>query len=127
MRTMKQKFISANKVAFERLKGVFGCSDKMIYNALSFDKERGNSDLAKRIRHTAKILGCHTYVVVDETECFFDTTDGIMRQLCPNGAQIEVSKETGKGVIIYKGDVVAEYNQVMVSQIPSIQARAMAF
>lgn len=123
---MKQKFISADKDAFAKLKTIFNCSDKMIRNALSFNKEKGNSDLAKRIRHTAKILGCHTYVVVDEMECFFDS-DGTMHQLCPNGAQIEVSKETGKGVIIYKGDVVAEYNQVMVSQIPSIQARAMAF
>lgn len=123
---MKKKFISADKEAFGKLKAIFRCSDRMIRNALSFDENKGNSDLAKRIRQAAKINGCHTYLVVDEMECFFDS-DGTMHNLCPNGAQIEISKETGKGIIIYKGDVVAEYDQVMVSQIPSIQARAMAF
>lgn len=121
-----KKFISADKEAFAKLKHIFKCSDRTIRNALSFDEKRGVSNRAKRIRHAAKTIGCHTYIVADEVECFFDW-DGTMHNLCPNGAQIEISKETGKGVIIYKGNVVAEYEQVMVSQIPSIQARAMAF
>lgn len=122
---MKKKFISADKEAFRKLKAIFKCTDRMIRYALSYDEGKGNTELAKRIRRAAKINGCHTYVVVDEMECFYDA-DGTMHNLCPNGAQIEISKETGKGLIIFKGDVVAEYDNVMFSQIPSIQARAMA-
>lgn len=60
-----------------------------------------------------------------EFECFHDS-DGIMYQLFPNGAQIELDKTTGRGVIIYKGGTVAEYTDVHISQINAIQERAAA-
>jgi len=118
-------FISASKEQRQHLMRIFKCKERTIRNALTFDEARGNTELAKKIRHAAKIAGCHTYVVAMEFECFYDA-DGTMHQLFPNGAQIELSKETGKGVIIYKGNVVAEYNNVKVSQIRDIQKLAAA-
>lgn len=120
-----KKYIHASKEQREKLMKIFRCTERTIRNALTYDSSKGNSDLAKRIRHTAKIAGCHTYVVTEEFECFFDA-DGIMYQLFPNGAQIELSKDTGVGEIIYKGKVVAKYENVAVTQISKIQERAMA-
>lgn len=120
-----KRFITATENQRDKMKKIFKCGDRMIHNALTYDENRGHSDLAKRIRMAAREMGCHTYVVVDEMECFFDS-DGKMHQLFPNGAQIEISYKTGLGVIIHRGKVVAEYSNVTVSQIPAIQERAQA-
>ena len=47
--------------------------------------------------------------------------------LYPNGAQLGLNKITGVGEIIYKGDVVAQYDNVKLTDIPAIQAKALAF
>ncbi len=120
-----KKYIHATKEQREHLMNIFRCTDRTVRNALTFDCCKGNSDLAKRIRHTAKIAGCHTYVVSEEFECFYDA-DGIMYQLFPNGAQIELSKITGTGEIIYKGKAVARFHNVQLTDIPEIQQRAAA-
>lgn len=120
-----KKYIHADKAMMEKLKAIFKCSDKTIRNALSFNQEKGNSALCKKIRFTALQNGCHTYTVVDEFECFHDA-DGIMYQLFPNGAQIELSKVTGIGEIIYKGKAVARFDHVQLTDIPAIQQRAAA-
>lgn len=120
-----KKYIHATKEQREHLMRIFKCKERTIRNALTFDEARGNTDLASKIRFTALQNGCHTYVVTREFECFYDA-DGIMYQLFPNGAQIELDKYSGKGVIIYKGSAVAEYADVHVSQIPTIQERAAA-
>jgi len=120
-----KKYIHASKEQKDRLMRIFKCKERTVRNALAYDEARGHTELARKIRFAAKQDGCHTYVVTEESECFFDAA-GIMYQLFPNGAQIELSKDTGKGVIIYKGDVVAEYDHVSVKQIPTIQERAMA-
>ncbi|WP_290150420.1 hypothetical protein [Muribaculum intestinale] len=117
-----KKYISATKKEREKLMKVFKCTERMVYLALSFGSD---TDLARRIRLGAKNIGCHTYVVTTEMECISDH-DGIMRQLLPNGAQIELSKETGKATIIYKGNRVAEYDHVTLAEISAIQQRAMA-
>lgn len=120
-----KKYIHATKEQREKLMKIFGCTDRTVRNALTFDCSKGNSNLAKRIRHTAKIAGCHTYVVTEEFECFHDA-DGIMYQLFPNGVQIELSKVTGIGEIIYKGKAVARFDHVQLTDIPAIQQRAAA-
>lgn len=124
MRKMK-KYIHATKEQREHLMRIFKCTERTIRNALTLDESRGNTELARKIRFTAIQSGCHTYVVTKEFECFHDA-DGIMYQLFPNGAQIELNKLTGNGAIIYKGSAVAEYTDVHVSQISTIQERAAA-
>lgn len=121
-----KKFIHADKAMLEKLKAIFKCSDRTIRNALTYDGNKGNSNLCRKIRFTALQNGCHTYTVTREFECFHDA-DGIMYQLFPNGAQIELSKVTGAGDIIYKGKSVAHYDHVQVSDISAIQERAMAY
>ena len=120
-----KKYISASLDQRLHLMRIFKCKERTIRNALTYDEARGHTDLAKRIRLAAKNAGCHTYVVTKEFECFFDA-DGVMYQLFPNGAQIELSKDTGKGQIIFKGDIVAEYSNVKISQIGEIQKQAAA-
>lgn len=121
-----KKYIHASKEQKERLMRIFKCTERTVRNALTYDASRGESERARKIRFTAKQWGCHSYAVVGEFECFRDEADGIMYQLFPNGAQIELDKNTGRGVIIYKGSPVAEYTDVHVKQIKAIQARAAA-
>lgn len=122
-----RKFIHADKGVTAKLKAIFKCSDRTIRNALTYDENKGNSDLCKKIRFTALQYGCHTYTVDKEGECFHDEVDGIMWCLYPNGAQLGLNKITGVGEIIYKGDVVAQYDNVKLTDIPEIQAKALAF
>lgn len=121
-----KKFIHADKAMMEKLKAIFKCSDKTIRNALSFNQEKGNSALCKKIRFTALQNGCHTYTVVDEFECFHDESDRLMWCLCRNGAQASFNKLTGEAEIIYKGEVVARYDNVQLTDINAIRQRAEA-
>lgn len=122
-----RKFIHADKGMTAKLMSIFKCSERTIRNALTFDEVKGNSDLCKKIRFKALQNGCHTYTVDKEGECFHDEADGIMWCLYPNGAQVDLNKITGVGEIIYKGDVVAQYDNVKLTDIPKIQAKALAF
>lgn len=117
-----ERFVLATKEQREHLTKVFGCTDRMIRNALSF---RSESDLAKRIRIAAEKNGCRVHVVVDEMECIFDS-NGTLHQLYPNGAQLEIDKSSGNGVLLHKGEIIAEYHSVSVNQIRDIQKRAIA-
>lgn len=121
-----KKFIHASKEQKEKLMKIFHCGDRTVRNALTFDEGKGDSDLCKKIRFTALQDGCHTYVVVKEFECFHDEADGIMYQLFPNGAQVELDKNTGIGEVYYKGELIARYERVQLTDINAIQARARA-
>lgn len=120
-----KKYIPVTKEEREKLAKIFKCSERMVYFALTYDPKRGKTNLARKIRHTAKKSGFCVYVVVKEMECMF-LHDGMMVQMFPNGAQIEFSTKTGIGTVIYDGKLVAEYRGVKLSEIPSIQERAMA-
>ncbi len=122
-----RKFIHADKAMTEKLKAIFKCSERTIRNALNYDENKGNSTLCKKIRFTAIQHGCHTYTVNKEGECFHDEADNIMWCLYPNGAKLSLNKTTGVGEILFKGEVVAQYRNVQLTEIPEIQARAAAF
>jgi Fe-S cluster assembly iron-binding protein IscA len=93
-----------------------------VRKALSYDS---NSELAKRIRISAIKHGCHQMLEVLEMETFHDS-DNYMRQYLPNGAMLEFSKEHGTCDVIFKGDNVKHYEDVMLSEISGIQAYAEA-
>lgn len=120
-----KKFIHASKEQKEKYMKIFHCGDRTVRNALAFDGGKGDSDLCRKIRFRALQDGCHTYIVVKEFECFHDT-DNIMYQLFPNGAQMELDKNTGIGEVYYKGDLIARYKHVQLTDINTIQARARA-
>ncbi len=100
-----RKFIKTTKEQREKLMKTFRCGEKTISNALNFDSARGYSAKTKRIRQAAREMGCLTHVVALEMETIHDA-DGRMTQVFPNGAVIEVDKETCEGTLTFKGMTV---------------------
>lgn len=117
-----EQYISATKNQRQQLMKIFKCTDRMLREALS---NRSNSDLAKKIRIASIKMGCQTYVVANEMECWHDV-DGVMYQLFHNGAQLELHKETGKAYLYHKGILVGEYDEIGVREISNLQSRAKA-
>ena len=102
----------------------FGVTGKTVQNALRFDGERGNTDLAKRIRKAAMDRGGIVMVEIPEVETLHDS-DGYMRQYFPNGVLVEFSKMADAGCdVLLGGEVVRHYDRVMLSDIPAIQKYA---
>ena len=97
-----------------------------MYNALSYDAHRGASEIARRIRKLARLKGGVTYYVVEAEEVWFDS-EGSMHQVFSNGAEIVIDKATGKGQVIYRGEIKAEYPQVMMAEIADMQEYARSF
>ena len=93
-----------------------------MYKALSF---KSSTVLAKKIQYVArKEKGGWVEASAPEEEIFYDTmSDGerFMRQYFNNGAVMEVSLTTGKGIVVFKGERQKSYPMVMVSEIPGIQ------
>ena len=101
---------------------LFKVTGRTVDNALRFDAERGNTDLARKIRKVAMEHGGIVMVVSPEAETLFDA-DGYMRQYLPNGVLLEFEKEAGNGGcnVYLKGDMVRRYDNVQVRDIPAIQ------
>lgn len=114
------KYISATADQRKKLEKIFNCTDRTIRNALSF---RETSERCERIRVAATKMGCQTYIVTKESECFYDS-NGDLVQPFQNGAVIELSKTTGIGRIVHNGHIVATYTDVNLTDIPAIQQRA---
>lgn len=114
------KYISATTEQRKKLEKIYNCTERMIRKALSF---QSRSDLAERIRLAATKMGCQTYTVTKESECFYDS-DGNLVQPFQNGAVIELDKRTGNGRIVLNGIAVATYTDVNLTDIPAIQQRA---
>lgn len=119
----RRKFVAVTKDMREKIKKIFGCTDKSIWNALNYDAERGNTDQARRIRKAAKEMGGVEMLVSPEMETMHDA-DGYMRQYLPNGAMLEFSKEDGSCVIYYKGEAMQRYENVLVRDIEKLQKTA---
>lgn len=63
-----EKYIHVTKEVRLCLAKTFNVSDKTVRNALSFDKKRGETDCAKRIRKFALQKGGIVMVVAPEVE-----------------------------------------------------------
>ena len=120
-----KKYIHVTKENREGLAMIFGVSDRMVWYALTFDAAKGYSDLAKRIRKAALERGGIVMVEVPEVETLFDA-DGYIRQYLPNGAMLEIGKDDGKCVVLFRGEQVREFVDVALRQIEGIQNWAMA-
>lgn len=79
-----EKYIHVTKDVRLYLAKTFNVSDKTVWNALNFDKKRGETDCAKRIRKFALQKGGIVMVVVPEVEVLYDY-DGVISQYFPNG------------------------------------------
>ena len=98
----------------------FNVSDKTVRNALSFDKKRGETDCAKRIRKFALQKGGIVMVVAPEVEVLYDY-DGVINQYFPNGAKLESDKNTGDTELFYKGECVARWENIKLRDMDTIQ------
>lgn len=121
-KTRSARTIKVSKENKAKLAEMFNCTDRMVYKALCFESQ---TVLARKIQHVArKEMGGWVEAAVPEDEIFYDTTeDGkhFMRQYFNNGAVMEVSMTTGKGVVRFKGLPRHCYSEVLVSDIPTIQ------
>lgn len=121
-KTRSARTIKVSKENKAKLAKMFNCTDRMVYKALCFE---GDTELARRIQHVArKEMGGWVEAAVPEDEIFYDTMDSgerFMRQYFGNGAVFEVSLKTGDGVVRFKGSPRNRYEEVLVSDIPTIQ------
>lgn len=117
-----KRYIHIQKADREFILDLFKVTGRTVDNALRFDAERGNTDLARKIRKVAMEHGGIVMVVSPEAETLFDA-DGYMRQYLPNGVLLEFEKEVGNGGcnVYLKGDMVRRYDNVQVRDIPAIQ------
>ena len=116
-----KRFINVTKEVRQELARVFNVGDRAVWNALSFDKDRGETDRAKRIRMFALQKGGIVMVVCPEMGMLHDS-DNYMRKYLPNDVLLEFSKKDDAGCDVYhKGVKVRHYDNVMVSDIPEIQ------
>lgn len=115
-----EKYIHVTKEVRLCLAKTFNVSDKTVRNALSFDKKRGETDCAKRIRKFALQKGGIVMVVAPEVEVLYDY-DGVINQYFPNGAKLESDKNTGDTELFYKGERVARWENIMLRDMDTIQ------
>lgn len=118
-----EKYIHVTKDVRLCLAKTFNVSDKTVRNALSFDKKRGETDCAKRIRKFALQKGGIVMVVVPEVEVLYDY-DGVINQYFPNGAKLESDKNTGDTELFYKGERVARWENIKLRDMDTIQQLA---
>lgn len=123
------KYISVNKEGIKALQRTFKVKGKPICercvkNALAY---RTNNELAKKIRFAAvKHHGGCTYYNIPEGEFFFDS-DSCARAIYSNRAEIYLDKQTGEGTVYGpKGEVVARYADVTLTQINELKQMAEA-
>lgn len=115
-----KRYIHVTSEQRQKLLTIFGCTSRTINNALSF---RHNNDLAKKIQMAARKMGACTYVVAEESECFYDVKGNLVQPF-QNGAVLELDKESGKGTIRRYGKLVAMFDDVKVIDIPGLQQQA---
>lgn len=115
-----EKYIHVTKEVRQCLAKTFNVSDKNVRNALGFDKKRGETDCAKRIRKFALQKGGIVMVVAPEVEVLYDY-DGVINQYFPNGAKLESDKNTGDTELFYKGERVARWEDIKLRDMDTIQ------
>lgn len=115
-----EKYIHVTKEVRLCLAKTFNVSDKTVRNALGFDKKRGETDCAKRIRKFALQKGGIVMVVAPEVEVLYDY-DGVINQYFPNGAKLESDKNTGDTELFYKGERVARWENIKLRDMDTIQ------
>lgn len=96
-----RKYIKLQRIDKDFILKTFKISEVMLSYALNFDKKRGNSELAKKIRTLALQRGGVPVCELPVFETIHDA-NGMMRQEFLNGAVLVVDKNTGVIVITDK-------------------------
>lgn len=115
-----KRYIHIARTDREFIEKAFGVTGRTVHNALTFDAQKGNTDTAKRIRKIALDRGGIVMNVVPEVETLHDY-DGVISQYFPNGAKLELDKNTGDGTLYYRGEKVRKFADVRLDGIQDIQ------
>lgn len=116
--------IEISKEVREKIKRTFGISDAMVSYALNYNEQKGQSDLAKKIRKVALENGGRHMVSWPECETIHDA-NGMMTQTFDNGSKIEVNKNTGDACWFDpKGVKRGEQKSITIQQLYVMQELA---
>ena len=91
-----KRYIHIKKEDREFIMASLKVTERMVYYALRFEGERGNTDLARKIRKLAMERGGIIMIVIPEIETLYDSDD-YMRQYLPNGVLLEFQKKGDGG------------------------------
>lgn len=118
-----KKRIDTTKEMRQKAMKVFHVTEQTVFNAIGFDSKRGDTDKAKRIRSYILQNGGIVMVELPEVETIHDA-DGYMIQYFPNGAIIEVNKNTGDATIYFNGEKIVSFDNVFIWQLELLQVAA---
>lgn len=119
-----KRFIEVEKGVREHLQKLFGVSSVCVWKALNYESD---TDLCRRIRKAALVNKGVRRVVCDEMECVHDS-DGVMRQMMPNGVVIEFVKNAAGDVRLVKdGLTLKRWTGVTLGDIEGIQREALCW
>jgi hypothetical protein len=122
-----KKYIKLDEKEKQWIMSAFEISRVMVNYALGFDKKRGNSDLAKRIRQLALQRGG---VLVNELPVFetiHNTVAGEMIQPFENGAKLVLVWATGSLKIFNKkGELCRDIHINTIEELTNAQCFAAA-
>lgn len=117
-----KKYIKISTKEKEWIMQAFNVSLVMVNHALGFDKKRGNSDLAKRIRKLALHRGGVLMNELPAFETIHNTTTGEMVQEFPNGAKLVMVWVTGNVKIFNKqGEICRDIHINTIEELTEMQ------
>ena len=117
-----KKYIKISTKEKEWIMQAFDVSLVMVNHALGFDKKRGNSDLAKRIRKLALHRGGVLMNELPVFETIHNTVAGEMVQPFENGAKLVMVWTTGNvKVFDKKGNVCRDVHIRTIDELTEMQ------
>lgn len=125
LETGRKRFIQIDVENREFIMKSFKVTDRSIRYALSFDKKKGNTDLARRIRKLAMERGGVYMVEAPECETIFDH-EGNMYQRFDNGAELVTDKDSGEVEVWFKDQRVHHSGDMQLSELYRLQDWAAA-
>lgn len=119
-----KKYIHITKADRDFIAKALKITERMVFKAIRFENG-SDTELCKKIRKLAFERGGILMTVAPYMETLHDH-DKVMRQYFPNGALVELDRNDGRGYVIFKGETVKTYENVMLSEIGGIQEFAAA-
>lgn len=125
---MKGKIkIEVSREVREKIEKTFGVSKVMVSYALNYNDQKGQSDLAKRIRKMALMNGGRRMAYLPAFETAF-CHNGIMTQEFDNGARLTADMHSGRVEVRDTKGVVRNVSEnVSIPELYALQQMAMAF
>lgn len=99
---------------------LFGVTEQTVFNAIGFKYGRCDTATAKRIRSYILKNGGIIMNESPEVETLHDA-EGKIRQYYPNGAVMEIDKQTGNLDIFYNGEKLVSFEDVRIWQLDLLQ------